>query len=206
VTNQKGGVGKSVLSTNLAVEAVLRKKKKTLLIDLDPQQSSTRWWEAREAEEPLLIHCDSSGLEENINAAKEGGFDLVIIDTPGKESVGQTRAIDLATFCLIPCQPSKDDIRSAVPVVEVVNARHKNFAFVITRCPYTGSDGQEAHETLSSLGLVCKTFMMERKCYKRAYGADMGVMEYDPSDKAATEIADIYKWIENKNRRLKNAA
>lgn len=205
ITNQKGGVGKTVLSTNLAVQGV-SKKKKVLLIDLDPQQSSSKWWEARDAEEPLLIHCDSSNLEKNIDDARRNNFDLVIIDTAGKESVGHNKAIDLASFCIIPCQPSKDDIRSAIPVVELIKTRNKNYAFIVTRCPSTGTDGEEAREILSSLGLVCKTFMMERKCYKRAYGADMGVVEYDPNDKAASEVAEIFNWICNKNRRLKNAA
>ena len=41
IANQKGGVGKTTLSTNLAV--ALSKKGQTILVDGDDQQSSIKW-------------------------------------------------------------------------------------------------------------------------------------------------------------------
>lgn len=201
ITNQKGGAGKTVLATNLSVEAT-RQNETVLLIDLDPQESATKWWEARTADTPLLIKSSYDQLADNVEKAEQKGFSLIIIDTAGRESLRHTEAIEKATFCIIPCQPSKDDCRSALPTVDMLKSRDKKFCFVITRCPSTGSDREEAQHTLSTVGLVCDTATMERKCYKRAYGADKAVVEFDSNDKGASEIAEIYQWIKTKEERL----
>ena len=46
IISQKGGAGKTTLAVNLAVEAE-RNNLSTLLIDLDPQSSSTEWADIR---------------------------------------------------------------------------------------------------------------------------------------------------------------
>ena len=56
VTSQKGGSGKSTISRNLAVAAG-RDGRTVLCLDLDPQQSLRRWWEARESDEPGMLTC-----------------------------------------------------------------------------------------------------------------------------------------------------
>ena len=204
ITNQKGGAGKTVLATNLAVEGSIAGLK-TLLIDLDPQQSATKWWEARETELPLLIKCPYNQLIENLSSAKQQEFDLVIIDTAGREGLKHTEAIEKATFAIIPCQPSLDDCRSALPTVDIIKNANTHFAFVITRCPASGDDFQEVKNSLSTIGLVCTIPTIERKCYKRAYADSLGVTEYDPSDKGAKEIRSIYEWICTKENRLENS-
>ncbi len=203
MTNQKGGAGKTVLATNLAVEGS-RGGLKTLLIDLDPQQSATKWWEAREASEPLLIKCPYNQLIENLQLAEQREFDLVIIDTAGREGLKHTDAIEKASFCIVPCQPSLDDCRSALPTVDLIKKFEKPFAFVITRCPISGEDLQETKNSLSALGLVCSTPTVERKCYKRAYAQNLSVSEYDVKDKGATEIKSIFDWIHSKENRLES--
>jgi len=203
ITNQKGGAGKTALATNLAVEA-FKQGNKVLLIDLDPQQSATKWWEARDDEEPMLISCTHDMLKENIEHAKAHKFDIVIIDTAGRESLQYTEAVELATFCIIPCQPSLDDCRSCVPTVDTVRTKKSLFCFVVTRCPSTGSDKEEATQTLSALGLVCPTATMERKSYKRAYANNQAIIEFSSKDKGAEEVTKIFKWIKAKEERLTN--
>ena len=204
VTNQKGGAGKTVLATNLAVEAD-RAKFKTLLIDLDPQQSATKWWEGREKETPLLIKSPYDQLTTNLDLAEKQGFELVVIDTAGREGLRHTEAIERATFCIIPCQPSLDDCRSALPTVEIIKNQKVPFAFVVTRTPTSGEDWIETKNSLSAWGLVCSIPTGERKCYKRAYAQSMGVSEFDPKDKGSLEVAKIFKWVRDKEKRLVSA-
>ncbi|HYX17889.1 MAG TPA: ParA family protein, partial [Nostoc sp.] len=86
IVGSKGGVGKTSLSINLAVAAAI-KNKETVLIDLDPQASASKWKDSREAESPVVISCQASRLEKVLETAQDGGAELVVIDTaPHSES------------------------------------------------------------------------------------------------------------------------
>lgn len=74
VFNQSGGVGKSTLTMNLGYHLAQRKKK-VLLVDMDPQASLTAFmglepsdldktiYESVMASEPLPIHTDLHGVD-----------------------------------------------------------------------------------------------------------------------------------------------
>lgn len=198
---QKGGAGKTTVATNLSVAAV-QAGEKVLLIDTDPQESSSRWWERRDEESPNLIKIKPDEVPEALKLAETDGVTLVIIDTAGRESIQDNQAVLSATFCLIPCQPSLADIEAVYPTVELLKRIKKNYSFVLTRCPPVGQDQISAREGLSALGLVAKPYTVERKAYKLAYATGEGVTEYDQKDKASDEIIALYKWIKQKSKRL----
>ena len=63
--SQKGGAGKSTLARQLAVLA--GESGASVLIDRDPQETSTKWWQRRQSLQPLperpdLLDLDGSDL------------------------------------------------------------------------------------------------------------------------------------------------
>ena len=62
VASSKGGVGKTTIATHLAAQAALDGHR-TVLVDADPQHSSTRWAERRAELErvPRAADCEHDG-------------------------------------------------------------------------------------------------------------------------------------------------
>ncbi len=76
ITNQKGGVGKSTISANLARYFASTRKLRTTLLDFDSQASSTRWVKAvQKKDAPDAIRV------EPFQVPKTGGFNRVVIET-----------------------------------------------------------------------------------------------------------------------------
>src|SRR5438046_10014926 len=76
VVNQKGGVGKTTTTVNLATYMALAGVK-ILLVDLDPQGNAT------------------SGLGIDRNAVKMSTYDVLIEEKPVSEAVIPTRVVNL---------------------------------------------------------------------------------------------------------------
>ena len=78
---RKGGSGKSTLAVALAVQHE-RAGGRAVVVDLDPQGSATAWGALREADRPVVVAAHARRLQPVLDAARDGGADLVVIDTP----------------------------------------------------------------------------------------------------------------------------
>lgn len=54
IASQKGGSSKTSLAAHLAVAAELSGAGPVAMLDTDPQETLTAWWQQREAETPAL--------------------------------------------------------------------------------------------------------------------------------------------------------
>jgi len=191
---QKGGAGKTTLATNLAV--IGSEKYRTLIIDLDPQQSAVKWYRLRDEESPAVAYVEYTQLNEALKQAKSQGFELVIIDTAGVDSNINSKAAIAAHFCIIPCQPTPADLQAQDTTVDLMKRNNKEAAFVLTRCPPTGKELEATQQGLKNFGLgVVKQRISSLKDYQRAFGNGEGVSEYDPNSKATHEMRTLFEWI-----------
>ena len=102
--NQKGGVGKTTLAIHLAV-ALVKKKKRVLLVDADPQGSSMDWSANRESTTSLpVIGLPKATLHKEL-PKMESNYDFIIIDgSPRVYDVARS-ALMASDLVLIPVQP-----------------------------------------------------------------------------------------------------
>jgi len=109
-TNTKGGVGKSTLASHLAIW-LFDRGYSVALLDADEQQTAARWVKAAE---PSLKVVTATEMGDIQKARTEllASHDIVVADTPGKESEAARTVTLLCDLAIVPLQPSKPDIRA----------------------------------------------------------------------------------------------
>ncbi|WP_312903159.1 ParA family protein [Chryseobacterium taichungense] len=120
-THQKGGVGKSTLSFNLAVN--LKENAKVCIIDLDAQGSL---YQVRDLSEVPIFS------EDKLKEIQSSDFDFVFIDTPPYLSNKLTELCDLADVIIIPTKAGVLDllaIKSTIDIIE--HSGNENKALIV---------------------------------------------------------------------------
>jgi chromosome partitioning protein len=194
---QKGGSGKTTLATSCAVAAE-QTGHKTLLLDMDPQGTAEAWYQDREAETPRLARVTSADLEAALHNARSAGFGIIMIDTPGRDDPATTAAVRVADLCVVPCRPTPADMKATPPTAAAIKRLNKAAAFVLTQTPVRGFRINEARTGLGMLGMVAPVPIVSRNTHQDAYGAGLGVTEFDPDGKAAEEIRQLWVWLESR--------
>lgn len=194
---QKGGSGKTTLAISCAVVAQ-ESGKRVLIIDMDTQASAETWYQDRENENPQLIKINANELDKALVAAKNNKFDVVLIDTPGRDEPSIASAIRVSDLCIIPCRPSPTDMKATPTTIETIKRLNKPAAFVLNQTPPRSYRIREAEQGLSVLGMVAPVHIVLRNSYQDAQGAGLGVTEYEANGKAAQEIRELWSWISKK--------
>ena len=198
VISQKGGVGKTTLATALAVAAE-QAGKNVALFDLDPQASACFWSDRRrvtgKGETPVVRDVNPHRLPHLLDAMRSGGADLVILDCPPQQRDIADAALSVADMVLIPTRAEALDIRAMTQTVRLAQQMGKRASVVLTFCPPTGAEIEQAREIVAQLkaDLVPVSIHL-RKAYARAQQDGQTAQEYEPTGKAANEINRLYSY------------
>lgn len=197
VLNQKGGVGKTTLSLNLAGHFASAVGKKVLVVDADPQASAQAWSSAREAE-PLFpvvgmakptLHKDLPGVAAN--------YDITIIDGSPRVSDLARTAILAADFVLIPVQPSPFDVWASEEIVHLIQEAQQfregiRAAFVVNRKIANTAIGRDVVAAFESYPFeVLAETIGQRVIFAEAAAAGLTILESAPHSDAAREIGQL---------------
>ena len=213
VVNQKGGVGKTTVSVNiachLASEKVGKRLAKVLLLDADPQNSALQWYNTRSErlESEPADHADvtvmshtGKYLHKAIESLK-AGYDYVVIDGAPR-SDGLTQSVVLASdVVVVPVLPSPFDIwatEDTLKLIEDTRAIKPNLKvglLINSIRPNTliASDAQSALKTVTEDAEVTllKNKLTHRVIFATSAAGGASVAEVEPTGVASQEVAAV---------------
>lgn len=199
VASQKGGVGKSTVACNIAVQASIEGLK-VLLVDADSQGSSMSFRSIRESDDIKAMSITTPTLHKDLPSLK--GFDLVVVDAGGRDSATLRSAMSVADLLVIPVLPSTYDIWATSDTIdalrEIRGFKEVNARLLVNRLFANTVMARDALESLKEIeedAPLLETKLFNREDYSKAIAAGKGVVEYNENGKAASEVISLMTEI-----------
>jgi chromosome partitioning protein len=191
--NQKGGVGKTTLATNIATALALQKQK-VLFIDADQQGSALDWSAARKGELLFpVVGLPKDTLHREIPTLG-ASYDWVVIDGPPRVYNVAKSAIAAADTVVIPVQPSPYDVWAAKEIVDLITEvrvikADLKAVFAVNRKIVGTAIGRDVAAALASYPVpVLETAISQRVGFAESAAAGQTVLETDANGPGAEEI------------------
>ncbi|GGD51128.1 ParA family protein [Pseudoxanthomonas indica] len=202
VASSKGGAGKSTIATNLAAAFALDGKR-TVLVDADPQGSSTRWAERRAELETAVLPIDGA-RKRNWRALVPDDADRVVIDGAAGAMAGDLESyLEAADAVVVPVLPSAMDIDATVGFLNTlakiprVHKRKLPVGLVVNRTkPWTNAS-QQAVEMLSSWPYPVVAQLRDTQAYVVLAGLGRSLFDYRSAQVRdhQSDWEPLLKWI-----------
>ena len=203
VANQKGGVGKTNTSVQLAVQMGLQGYGPVVIMDTDaPQGSLSKWFNQREDAEPwMAVVGEGESLGGKIKQLEEHGAKLLIIDTGPRDPEEQPilrEALQASDIVLIPTKVGWRDAQACVPTVNFCLANNKKFVFVLNEVKPNLALTPQSVALLSEYGPVAPGFISSRAAYINADANSQAAVEIEPRGPAARDIQKLIDYLVTK--------
>lgn len=207
IGSTKGGVGKSTITTNLAV---IRASYgfEVLVIDADTQTSAADFGLMRTER----LGKNTYSTIQLLGPAVRGEAPVVadkyqdtIIDCAARDNQGLRAALAVADLVIVPCRPrafdawALEDFSKVLEEMRVANPNLRAWSFINQGEP-VGADNAEAAELLAGIeGIEHKPCIVtSRKSFGHSVALGLAVTEMTPrNEKACDEIMAVYEEVFN---------
>jgi chromosome partitioning protein len=196
---QKGGSGKSCLAQNLAV-ALANAGKPVMLIDADPQKTSSDWADERAKTEAVQIeHQAMSGDISKTVLTLAGTGRYLVIDCGGRDTKELRSAMIASDLLLVPVRPKRRDLKTLDYVSDLVEKSRIANPYLVARSVISQAPTLPSQvQRILDAKAVCESFdlpalpavIFTRNVYDDAEEAGLSVFESD-DEKARAEIDQI---------------
>lgn len=201
VASSKGGVGKTTIATHLAAHAALDGHR-TVLVDADPQHSSTRWAERRAELESAVLPLD--GTKKSWARHLPEDTQRVVIDAPAGATADSLEGfLEEAEALVVPVLPSTLDIDATVGFLNGI-AKHPRVrrgqlrvGLVGNRLrPWTNAS-QQALELLRQWPYPIVAELRDSQAYVVLVGLGRSLFDYHSQNvrEHQEDWASLLKWL-----------
>lgn len=207
VANEKGGTGKTTLATNMAIMRA-QHGRDVLLVDADPQGSSSEFIRVREDEQvkPSLTCVSITGRGVSSEVRKLiPRYQDIIIDAGGRDSAGLRSALIVADILIVPFLAGQYDVWGVENMDQIVgealglNPEMKPYLVLNKQDTNPrislASEAEALAKEMENLNIL-NTKLGYRVAYRRSAAEGRAVNELDKRDpKAVAELDSLYKEV-----------